>query len=324
MQFKPGIVACFLLSACAISPPSQVSAAPRVSEVQLGEGAGSLIGTLVRASPAATANPVLILAGSGPTDRDGNSPMGITAQPYRLLAEGLASEGISSLRVDKRGIAASEAAMSSEQNLRIETFADDARAWAGKLRQETGAPCVWLLGHSEGTLHALLAARQNQDICGLVLISPAGRKTGDILREQLRANPANAPILDEALGIIAKLEAGQTVSAEAMHPALLPLFRPSVQPFVISMMSIDPAQLVRDYPGPVLVVQGTTDIQISIADAQRLGEARPGVRLEIIEGMNHVLKTAPADRAANVATYANPDLPLAPGLVERIAGFIRQ
>jgi pimeloyl-ACP methyl ester carboxylesterase len=302
----------------------QVQAVPQESEAQLGEGAGALFGTLLRTSPGRAANPVLILAGSGPTDRNGNSPMGITAQSYRLLAEGLASQGVSSLRVDKRGVAASAGAASSELDLRIETFAEDARGWARKLRQETGARCVWLLGHSEGTLHALLAARQNNDICGLVLVSPVGRKAGDIMREQLRTNPANAPFLDEALTIIAKLEAGQTVSAQGMHPALLPLFRPSVQPFVISMMSIDPAHLVRDYPGPVLVVQGTTDIQTSIADAERLGEARPGVRVEIIEGMNHVLKEAPEDRAVNAATYAKPDLPLAPGLIERIATFIRR
>jgi uncharacterized protein len=302
----------------------QIQSTPTVVEVQLGEGSGSLFGTLVRVAPTHAANPVLILAGSGPTDRDGNSPLGITAQPYRLLAEGLASHGISSLRVDKRGIAASAAAEPSEQHLRIETYADDARAWARKLRQVTGANCVWLLGHSEGTIHALLAARANEDVCGLVLISPAGRKIGDIMRDQLRANPANAQILDEALDTIAKLEAGQMVSTDGMHPVLQGLFRPSVQPFVISLMAVDPAEHVRAYPGPVLVVQGTTDIQTSIADAQRLGAARSGVRVELIEGMNHVLKTAPADRAANVATYANADLPLASDLVERIVSFIRR
>lgn len=323
MQFIAGLAAFLLISACALTGTAEVSAAPKASEVQLGNGVTSLFGTLVKAS-SRTAEPVLILPGSGPTDRNGNSPLGITAQPYRLLAEGLAAEGISSLRVDKRGIAASAPAASSEENLRIGTYADDARAWASKLRHDTGAHCVWLLGHSEGALHALLAARQNTDICGVVLVSPAGRKIGDILREQLRANPANAPVLNEALGIIAKLEMGQTVSGQSMNPALLPLFRPSAQPFLISMMAIDPAQLVGDYPGAVLVVQGTTDMQTTVADAQRLGQARPGVRVEIVEGMNHMLKNAPADRAANAATYADPDLPLAAGLVQRIISFIRQ
>jgi pimeloyl-ACP methyl ester carboxylesterase len=324
MQSRLALIGCLLVSGCAMPQAAELQTASSVSEVQLGEGTGALFGTLVRAGSGKSADPVLILAGSGPTDRNGNNPAGVTAQSYRLLAEGLASQGVSSLRVDKRGVAASAAAASFEQDLRIGTFADDARGWARKLRQETGAACVWLLGHSEGTVPALLAARPNKDVCGLVLVSPVGRKMGDILREQLRANPANAPILDEALGIIDRLEAGQTVIGQGMHPALMPLFRPSVQPFLISMMSVDTAQLVRDYPGPVLVVQGTTDIQTSLADARRLGEARPGVRVEIVEGMNHVLKTAPADRAANLATYANPDLPLAPGLIERIVSFIRR
>jgi len=288
----------------------------------LREGVGTLHGTLVTPWRRDIAEPVLILAGSGPTDRNGNSPQGIAAQSYRLLAEALAAQGIASLRVDKRGIAASASAAASEQDVRIQTFADDARAWTTKLRQETGARCAWLLGHSEGALHALLAAQGNADVCGLILVSAPGRKLGDVLREQLRANPANAPILDEALAIISQLEAGQTVSADRMHRALLPLFRPSVQPFMISMLAVDPASLARTYEGPMLIVQGTTDIQTSVLDARTLSQARPGIELAIIEDMNHVLKTSPAERGANVATYANPDLPLAPGLVERIAAFL--
>jgi hypothetical protein len=317
-------IACLVLSACAMPAMAHMQSTLQVAEVRLGEGAQSLFGTFVGVTGSRTANPVLMLAGSGPTDRDGNSPAGVAAGSYRLLAEELAAQGVSSLRVDKRGVAASAASATSEQDLRIQTFADDARAWAKKLRGDTASPCVWLLGHSEGTLHALLAAQQNKDICGLVLVSPAGRKLGDILREQLSANPANAPILSEALQIIARLDAGETVSPEGMHPALLPLFRPSVQRFVMSMMAIDPAELVRSYDGPVLVIQGTTDIQTSVLDARRLGDSRAKVRVEIIEGMNHVLKTAPADRAANIATYGDSELPLTPGLTTKIVSFIRR
>jgi len=300
------------------------SAAARQSvDIAIGEAEGRLHGTLLApAQAAAGAEPVLILAGSGPSDRNGNSPLGVAAAPYRLLADALAARGIASLRVDKRGIAASAAAMPSELELRVETYAADARAWAAELKRRTGARCVWLLGHSEGTVHAMMAAAGNGDVCGLVLVSTAGRRIGDILREQLRANPANAPILEEALRITAELEAGRTVSGEGMSPALMPLFRPSVQPFFISLLAVDPAALIRDYPGPVLVVQGTTDLQTTAADAERLGAARPGVQVRMIEGMNHVLKIAPADRTANIATYNNPDLPLAPGVADAVAAFV--
>jgi pimeloyl-ACP methyl ester carboxylesterase len=204
----------------------------------------------------------------------------------------------------------------------VQNFADDARAWARDLKARTGARCVWILGHSEGTLHALLAAQDNPDLCGLVLVSTVGRRFGDIIREQITANPANAAIAPEALSILAELEAGRTVPGDGVNPLLFPLFRPSVQPFMMSMLAIDPTELARRYGGPVLVVQGTTDLQTTVADAQRLGAARPGIAVRLIEGMNHVLKTAPAERAANFATYANPELPLAPGLVEAIAEFI--
>jgi pimeloyl-ACP methyl ester carboxylesterase len=312
-----------LLAALALSSAPAVGQAAQGEELLLGEGAQALHGTLLLPPGAPSAEPVLILAGSGPTDRDGNSPMGVRAQPYRLLAEALAARGIPSLRVDKRGIAGSAGAGRAEEELRIGTFADDARAWAARLRARTGARCVWLLGHSEGGLHALLAARQNGDVCGLILVSAPGRPVGEALREQLRAGLAGSPLLDRALAITAELEAGRTVAAADVPAPLLALFRPSVQPFFISMLAVDPAALLRAYAGPVLVVQGTTDLQVGLADAQRLTAARPGVRLAVIEGMNHVLKTAPAAREANVGAYRDPSLPLAPRLVDAIAGFIR-
>ena len=312
-----------ILLAAAFASPLAAQPAPVATELAIGPEGHQLHGTLLTAAlPARGAEPVLILAGSGPTDRDGNSPIGIAAASYRLLAEGLAARGITSLRVDKRGIAASGAAMPSETELRVQMYADDAHAWAAELRARTHARCVWLVGHSEGTLHALLAAQDRRDLCGIVLISTVGRRLGDIIREQLRANPANAPILDEALRDLAALEAGRTVPGEGMTPALLPIFRPSVQPFMMSMLAADPPALARAFAGPILVVQGTTDLQTRVADAQALGAARPGIVVRLVEGMNHVLKAAPADRAANVATYGNPNLPLHPELVGIVADFV--
>jgi pimeloyl-ACP methyl ester carboxylesterase len=309
-----------------IAPLAMLAAATIATptDMTVGEGTGMLHGTLLSPAKAETGAPaVLILAGSGPTDRDGNSPLGVSAAPYRLLAEALSSAGIPALRVDKRGIAASAAAMTSEDALRVQTYAADARTWAKALRERTGARCVWLLGHSEGTLHALIAAQEGEGICGLILVSPVGRPFGEILRGQLRSIPAFAPMLDDAMRILAELEAGRTVPGEGMNPALMSLFRPSVQPFMISMLAADPPVLAAAYPGPILVVQGTTDLQTAVADAERLGQARAGIKVALIEGMNHVLKVAPADPATNHATYTNPDLPLAPGLVDAIVDFIR-
>jgi pimeloyl-ACP methyl ester carboxylesterase len=208
----------------------------------------------------------------------------------------------------------------------VADYASDVHAWVKAIRAATGAPCVWLLGHSEGGLVALAAAAEAPEgVCGLMLVAAPGRKVGAALREQLRANPANAPLLDQALAAIEQLEAGQRVETAALHPALMSLFAPPVQGFLISLLAQDPAALLARYRGPALVLHGRRDIQAAVADAERLAAARPGVKLVMLEDVNHVLKrVATDDRAANAATYADPDLPLAPEVVEAVAGFVSQ
>lgn len=266
----------------------------------------------------------VIIPGSGPTDRDGNSPQfGIQAATYRLLAEGLAERGVATVRIDKRGIGESAAAGPSEADLRFSTYAEDARAWAAEAAAKTGRPCAWLIGHSEGALVALAAVAAKPDgegdkVCGLVLLSGAGRPASVVLREQLNALPE--PLKTEAYAAVDELEAGRTV---ADPPAsLAALFRPSVQPYLISWLRLDPAKLAAAYDGPIFIGQGTTDIQVTVADAEALKIAQPRAELAIWDGVNHVLKVAPAERAVNIATYMDPALPLAPGVVEAVADFI--
>jgi pimeloyl-ACP methyl ester carboxylesterase len=264
----------------------------------------------------------LIIPGSGPTDRDGNNPLGVTASTYRLLAEGLAERGVTSIRIDKRGLFSSAAAVPDANKVTIEDYAADIRSWAGAIRARTGAACIWLLGHSEGGLVALAAAR-DANICGLLLVSAPGRPVGPVLREQLRANPANAPLLDEAMAAIDALEAKRPVDTAGMNPALRPLFAPQVQGFLISLLAYDPAKLLAGYEKPVLILQGLRDIQVTEQDARRLKDAHPGARLVLLADANHVLKpVSSADRGANIATYSDPGLPLAAGVVPAIADFI--
>ncbi len=145
---------------------------------------GELKGTLTRADPAAPV--VLIIPGSGPTDRDGNSPLGISAAPYRLLADGLAANGVSSVRIDKRGLFGSSEAVPDANAVTIGDYVDDTHAWIRAIRKSTEADCVWVLGHSEGGLVALAAAQQEQLICGIILVAAPGRLLGDVIKEQLR------------------------------------------------------------------------------------------------------------------------------------------
>jgi pimeloyl-ACP methyl ester carboxylesterase len=296
--------------------------ADTATEIETAGPSGPLRGTFL--STGSTGHPaVLIIPGSGPTDRDGNNPRAVRASTYRLLAEGHAARGVSSIRIDKRGMFGSAAAVPDPNAVTIRDYADDVRRWSATLREHTGAPCVWLLGHSEGGLVALAAAKDAPDVCGLILVAAPGRPLGEILREQLRANPANAPILGEAEHAIDRLEAGKPVDAATLHPALLPLFRPEAQGFLIDALSYDPAAMFAGIAKPVLILQGGRDLQVSVTDAERLKAAKPEAELRIVPDANHVLKTVESDdRAANIATYSAVGLPLAPDIIPAITRFM--
>ena len=296
-----------------------LAAGPVSTDIALPAQPAPLHGTLL--TPPGASAVAVILPGSGPTDRDGNSPMGVAAGTYRLLAEGLADQGIATLRIDKRGIAASAAAGPAEADLRFDAYAADARAWAAEAAARAGKPCAWLIGHSEGALVALKAVQGGHDkVCGLILLSGAGRPAGASIREQLDAGLPE-PMKPQAFAALSELEAGRTVADTP--PALAALFRPSVQPYLISWLPLDPAALLAAYEGPVFIGQGTTDLQIGVTDAQALAAADPKATLKLWDGVNHLLKTAPADRAANMATYADPSLPLAPGVAQDVGAFIK-
>jgi pimeloyl-ACP methyl ester carboxylesterase len=309
-----------LALAIAVAPPTG-PAPPTEATIEASGPQGPLEGTMLTVSgPGA---PVLIIPGSGPTDRDGNNPLGIRARPYKLLAEALAARGIPSVRIDKRGMFGSARAVADGNAVTIADYAADVHAWVEAVRGRTGAPCVWVLGHSEGGLVALAAAQRPKGMCGLILLAAPGRKLGEVLREQLRANPANAPLLPQAEAAIASLESGKPVDAAALPPALLPLFAPQVQPYLIDLLGQVPTALAAKVDLPILVVQGLRDIQVAETDARQLAAARPGSKLVLLAGVNHVLKAVAGDgRAENLATYGDPDLPLAPAVADAVAEFI--
>jgi pimeloyl-ACP methyl ester carboxylesterase len=310
------------IAAVLAAVPHTALPAPVETPIEVRNPAGPLKGTML--APAGRKGPaVLIIPGSGTADRDGNGPHNLRASTYRLIAQGLAAKGITAVRVSKRGIDGSAQAATQSGGVTFGSYAAAVKSWAAAVRRETGSPCVWLLGHSEGGLVALAASRDAQGICGLILAGVPGRPLGQVLRDQLRSYSVNPGLLPKALKAIDALEKGRHIDPSAMHPALLPLSSPKMQNFLIGEFSLDPARLIATYRNPILILQGERDIQVSVSDAERLKRAAPAAKLVLLPDTNHVLKTVTsADWIANAAAYSDPGLPLAPGVIEGIADFI--
>ena len=264
---------------------------------------------------------VLIIPGSGPTDRDGNSAaMPGKNNSLKMLAEGLAEEGIASLRYSKRGAGENADAVIPEADVRFEDFINDAEAWIDLLKSDERFTQVGVVGHSKGALIGLMAAKET-DVDAYVSVAGAGVPTGDLLYEQL-ANQLPPALLEEAEEILNSLRAGDVV--DQISEELYAVFRPEAQDFLMSWMAYDPAEELSEFNAPTLIVQGTTDIQVSEENAEILHEAKSDSELLIVEGMNHVLKEAPEDEVGNIQTYTDPQLPLADGLVDGIVEFFNR
>jgi uncharacterized protein len=316
-------------SSTRIVPPIQpMDTSAVVEEFRLHTTSGDLFGTTQLPSGRRPLPVVLIIAGSGPTDRNGNSIAGVSANSYKILAESLAARGFASVRYDKRGIAASGGAGKNEQDLRFDDYVADAVAWTEAIARDSRFSRIGIIGHSEGALIGALAAERGP-VAGFVSLAGAGRRANEILARQLReAEPPLSPsVIATSDSLLAELVAGRLVPMGPVNypPMLwLQLFRPSVQPYLISWFQYDPADVMtrlKSRQARVQVVQGTTDLQVTVDDALRLAAAA-GVEPVLVAGMNHVLKLAPAERAANSATYTQPDLPIPSSLVSAIALFL--
>ena len=311
-----------VLLVCVLGMAAQaVAAGDSEQPIALDTPGGKVAGTLRLPAGAARAPAVLIIAGSGPTDRDGNIAMlpGHN-DSLKMLAEALAQAGFASVRYDKRGIGESKAAAPDESQLRFDTYVTDAAAWIAQLKADPRFSSVAVIGHSEGALIGMLAA-ERAGASAYVSLAGVAEGPGAILRKQT-AGKLPPPLAADNERILASLEQGKQVAD--VPPALAALYRPSVQPYLISWMQYVPARRIAALRMPVLIVQGSTDIQVDAGQAQALKAARPDAGLAIIEGMNHVLKEVPADQQRQMASYGDPALPLHPQLAPALIGFLRK
>jgi pimeloyl-ACP methyl ester carboxylesterase len=261
-------------------------------------------------------NLVILIAGSGPTDRDGNQK-GLTNNSLKLLAEALANNGIAVYSYDKRIFAQMATGKLDEASLSFDNFIDDAKAVLLHFKNQKKYHSITIAGHSEGALIGMVAANSNAD--AYISIAGAGRPIDEVLLEQIGKQ---APFLkEEVQKNLETLKNGTTF--ELKNQMLASLFRASVQPYMISWIKYNPQAEIKKLQIPTLLINGDKDIQVSVQDAQLLQQAKPDAQLKIIPNMNHIFKQIKGDDAENKASYTNPDLPIATDLSELITTFIK-
>ena len=290
--------------------------AQKEKEVKVNIHGETMYGTLTSVSGGTKAPVVIIIQGSGPTDRNGISGI-MQMNTYRMLAESLAEHGIASLRYDKLMIGKSQTKNLKEENLTFENNTEWVLAWVDFLAQKKYQHII-LVGHSEGSLIGMLAAQQGK-VDKYISLEGAGRPIDEILYEQISAQSEELgqkckPYLD-------KLKTGELI--DVVPKDLEAIFRKSVQPYLISWMKYDPKIEIAKLDIPTLIVQGSTDIQVTTKDSERLAEGTPNAQYVLINGMSHILKDGPEERTANILTYYNPKLPLNKDLIDTLIRFIQ-
>lgn len=289
-------------------------------ELELYAKPANLYGTLVVPD---SALPVvaLIIPGSGPTDRNGNTVGAANNNSLKYLAEDLSKNGIASLRIDKRGAGKSMSAMVAESELSFDVYIEDVINWGYKVLNDVRFKKLVVIGHSEGSLVGMMATQELEkdlDVLGYISLAGAGYPIDEVIMKQLKVMPDS--VQDEAKHLFEKMKAKE--KANVNDPQLMALFRPSLQKYMMSWVALNPQEQIKQVNSPILLVNGTTDIQVAPDNAEVMHIANPSSQLVIIENMNHVFKSASMDRAENLKTYNNPELKNVAELADILSKFI--
>lgn len=276
-----------------------------------------LSGTLYTPNTSQPTDLVILIAGSGPTDRDGNQPL-MKNNSLKFLAQELAKNEISVFSYDKRIFGLMKQNNLKEEELSFNDFIEDAVLVAEFFLKKKKYKSVTIAGHSEGSLIGMVAS-QKANVNKFISIAGAGNSIDKVIEHQMETN---APLLlKQSQEILSELKKGNVV--EVQNPMLQSVFRKSVQPYMISWLKYDPKTELQKLKMPVLIVNGTSDLQVPVSEAEILKEASPNAKFCIIEEMNHVLKTV-TNSVENMQSYANPDLPINAKLVQEIADFVKE
>lgn len=274
-------------------------------------------GTLI--SPETPSSKIaIIIPGSGPTDRNGNQQM-MRNNSLKLLAEGLAQEGVASFRYDKRILTLLKQNALNEETLRFDMFIEDAVAVVNHFKEEGRYKEIYIIGHSQGSLVGMVAAQETK-IDGFISLAGPGQAIDKTIVNQIGLQMPD--LKDAAQQALETLKRDGRVND--FSPALISILRPSVQPFMASWMQYDPREEIGKLAVPTLIVNGTKDVQVSEEEAQQLKLGKNDATLVFIEKMNHVLRIIEGDNLENTKSYNQHQLPISEELIKIIAQFIKR
>lgn len=260
----------------------------------------------------------IIIAGSGPTDRNGNNPVVGDNNCLKMIAYSLGEQGIASLCYDKRGVGESQSLVEKEEDLVFDDYIEDLNLWIDKLSKDNRFKNIVIIGHSEGALIGAIATLQ-RNVKGYISISGSGENASYALERQLKAK--SEVIYEYCRPILENLKIGKLTNNPSSE--LQSIFRTSVQPYLISWFKYDPCKVICRIEVPILIIQADNDLQVTVEDAKKLKDVSPQSKLVIIENMNHILKNVKKDTKCNLKSYCDPKLPLDRELVEEIVCFIK-
>jgi pimeloyl-ACP methyl ester carboxylesterase len=255
---------------------------------------------------------VIFIAGSGPTDRNGNQAL-MKNNMLKKLAESLSERGFATFRYDKR-VVKQLRTRNLDKNIRFDDFVTDAKSVINHFKSTYSNLIV--AGHSQGSLVGLLALDAGAN--GFISLAGAANSIDQIILEQISKS---APFFTaDTKRVLDLLKSGQTTTD--FPPALSSIFNLDLQPFMSNWMQYNPKDLIKKLEIPVLIINGTKDLQVAITEAQQLKEAKEEAQLEIIENMNHLLFEINGDDLVNSKSYNDNSYVVMPQVIEIITAFI--
>ena len=289
------------------------------TEIDIPVNSATIKGTLLKPTVSKKVPLVILIPGSGPTDRNGNNSM-MTNNSLKFLAEKLADNTIATYRYDKSVLSFTKDDLKKIDSLKFENFINEAKSVIQYFKNSNNFSKIIVAGHSQGSLVGMVASENNSNINAYISLEGAGRPIDEILIEQIGKQ---APLLkDETVRVLDSLKKGKTVAN--FNTMLNSLFKKSVQPFIISWIRYNPQKEIKKLNIPILIINGTNDIQVGTIDAELLQKANPASKLVYIENMNHIFKEIKGDNNENIKSYNNPNLPVMPELVLKITDFINE